>query len=636
MNKTVDAIVVRLIASLVMCLSVVLVAGADSYVTFRDGTLAVFPDSCVASTSLDDGWVTFIAVDGTTYRYPAAEVESIDGTLQRELPSITSYRIRKKLNYQVVADAEGRIGETTVDVTVAGIGKWLTASFELSDERARAWVDGQVQHSGDSRLDLGQGRVYTVGYPGDVVLAVDDAGKCAMEPFGRQYVVTADFLTDHATTVPRIDINTADSADIVSKHEYLDALIVIDGAGVFPSMTDSVKVRGRGNTSWSANPAAKSPYRLKFASKVAPLGLTRGKNWVLIANKQYGSMLTNAYGMKAASLIGTVAPNHIIPVDLYINGTYKGNYNFTEKVGMSNNSVDLDNEDAATLLELDLYYDEAEGQKFLSTPRDIPVNVKFPDFGQDSTVITLDDIQRRFDALVAAVEGGEDLAPHVDIDQLARYLLANELICNKETFHPKSTYCYHENVLDGSSKFTFGPVWDLDWGCGYIWRMPESYFSLLTDYDYFNRPYNAQQYEFFRNLSRDKKVSRRMYEIWSRFVGDGLEELCDYCGDYYRYAAPSLTASMTAYPDSADYAGQASRAPGWFRARAALMLDRLEKANPIDGDVNGDGEVNIGDINALIDVILSREQSPVADVNRDGEVNVADVLALIDMLLSPP
>ena len=56
-----------------------------------------------------------------------------------------------------------------------------------------------------------------------------------------------------------------------------------------------------------------------------------------------------------------------------------------------------------------------------------------------------------------------------------------------------------------------------------------------------------------------------------------------------------------------------------------------QPGNP--GDVNGDGEVNIADVNALIDMILSGLTTPAGDVNRDGEVNIADVNAVIDMIL---
>ena len=53
------------------------------------------------------------------------------------------------------------------------------------------------------------------------------------------------------------------------------------------------------------------------------------------------------------------------------------------------------------------------------------------------------------------------------------------------------------------------------------------------------------------------------------------------------------------------------------------------------GDVNGDGEINIADVNTLIDMILSGNGDMRGDVNGDKEVNIADVNALIDMILNP-
>lgn len=56
--------------------------------------------------------------------------------------------------------------------------------------------------------------------------------------------------------------------------------------------------------------------------------------------------------------------------------------------------------------------------------------------------------------------------------------------------------------------------------------------------------------------------------------------------------------------------------------------------NP-SGDVDGDGSVNISDVTALIDLLLSgaQEANAAADVDGDGTVNIADVTALIDILL---
>ena len=52
------------------------------------------------------------------------------------------------------------------------------------------------------------------------------------------------------------------------------------------------------------------------------------------------------------------------------------------------------------------------------------------------------------------------------------------------------------------------------------------------------------------------------------------------------------------------------------------------------GDVNGDGEVNIGDLNAVITLILSNDFEAAGDVNNDGEVNIGDVNAIIGIILS--
>ena len=51
------------------------------------------------------------------------------------------------------------------------------------------------------------------------------------------------------------------------------------------------------------------------------------------------------------------------------------------------------------------------------------------------------------------------------------------------------------------------------------------------------------------------------------------------------------------------------------------------------GDVNNDGEVNIADVNAVIDVILGDGSNTAADVNNDGEINIADINVVIDIIL---
>ena len=60
-----------------------------------------------------------------------------------------------------------------------------------------------------------------------------------------------------------------------------------------------------------------------------------------------------------------------------------------------------------------------------------------------------------------------------------------------------------------------------------------------------------------------------------------------------------------------------------------------DEPDPLVGDVNCDGEVNIADVNAIISIILSGTSwVATADINADGEINIADINAVIDLILN--
>ena len=69
--------------------------------------------------------------------------------------------------------------------------------------------------------------------------------------------------------------------------------------------------------------------------------------------------------------------------------------------------------------------------------------------------------------------------------------------------------------------------------------------------------------------------------------------------------------------------------PGYFTAAGMTFLR---------GDVNGDGQVKISDVTALINYLLSGDASAInlqaADCNEDGQIKISDVTALINYLLS--
>lgn len=78
---------------------------------------------------------------------------------------------------------------------------------------------------------------------------------------------------------------------------------------------------------------------------------------------------------------------------------------------------------------------------------------------------------------------------------------------------------------------------------------------------------------------------------------------------------------------------EANSVKGLPSAPFALTLPRLL------GDVNCDGIVTVGDVTALVNIILSKDTLEnsfgrnVADVNRDGTITIADVTALVNIII---
>ena len=65
-----------------------------------------------------------------------------------------------------------------------------------------------------------------------------------------------------------------------------------------------------------------------------------------------------------------------------------------------------------------------------------------------------------------------------------------------------------------------------------------------------------------------------------------------------------------------------------------MIITKAGGEQPVPGDVNGDGEVNIGDLNEVIKLILSNGYATAADLNDDGELNIGDINQIIGIILA--
>ena len=95
--------------------------------------------------------------------------------------------------------------------------------------------------------------------------------------------------------------------------------------------------------------------------------------------------------------------------------------------------------------------------------------------------------------------------------------------------------------------------------------------------------------------------------------------------------------------DLSAYAGKVIQIEftGTVVSHAAVLMDNIQitsTPNGIVGDVDGDGKVDISDVNAAINIILEMktqdDYSGNADLNGDGKVDVSDVNAIINIILA--
>ena len=471
-------------------------------------------------------------------------------------------------------------------------------------------------------------------------------------PFGRPCKVSVKYLTDHATgqyKIPTVYITFGEDTTrwdynqwigmytfdedgnyVWTKEEWIkDCTFQLDGAGVWPDIAkvEGCEVRGRGNSSWSQNYMSKNPFRIKFPKKEkqSPFNLTEDRQWVFISNKQSGSMTSNSIAQKIAAMVDAEALCHMIPVDVYINGHYRGSYCFTEKIGIADNSVAID-EATGCLLELDDYYDEIF--KFRDVTYDLPVNVKDPDFSEedDERVVTLEAIQNSFNSLTATLKAGGNISGMIDMESWARFWLVNDLVRNVETHHPKSCYLFNENPAEGE-KWKFGPAWDFDWAFGY--EETHDYFIYGADGDLFSAVYyqNKPGYQFYDAIRNSSAGKRAYYKEWVNFMAEGrLQELLEYVDDYTEFAMPSILHNNDAEVNELnkhDYNQVAKRSKEWLTTRANYIFNSLETfdispdiVTPEDyGQPTEIEDAVSSDVNRLVDVytiggILVRRQVP--------------------------
>lgn len=281
-------------------------------------------------------------------------------------------------------------------------------------------------------------------------------------------------------TLPVIYINT--DANLINK-DFTDKTYFEGTYWVDPNGQEGVEALGsedsplaleiklRGN--YTRTGFSKKPYKLKLGKKQQMLGMSKSKHYTLLAHADdRRGFMRNYTGFQLGKLIGLPWTPSMQPVELVINGDYRGMYFLTEAIRIEEGRIEIeelaDNETDASLasggylVELD-NYDE-----------DPSIQISFNQYGKyhgESTVrVTFDtpevysDIQRRFvtDQFTTINDfvctTSTDLWKYMDQDMAARYYLVREILDDVESYHG-STYLFRDR--GEGKKWTFSPLWDL-------------------------------------------------------------------------------------------------------------------------------------------------------------------------------
>lgn len=268
------------------------------------------------------------------------------------------------------------------------------------------------------------------------------------------------------TNLPTVCINTVDSKEPFDKKTDIVGNVIILNNKTYDTNA-SATVRERGN---SSRTHPKKPWRLKFDKKQRVLDApAKAKKWTLINNHSDKTLLRNVVAFEISRRIGMDYTPYCQPVDVVLNGEFKGCYQLCDQVEVNPGRIPVTEMEITDIegealtggyhLEIDGYANqENEREWFESTYHQIPVTIKSPDDG--GTFEQYEYIKEYFSEMERAVftRGYNDpetgYRKWLDLDSYLHYFIIQEIIGNAD-----AVWCIHVHKERGG-KIMGGPVWD--------------------------------------------------------------------------------------------------------------------------------------------------------------------------------
>ena len=439
-----------------------------------------------------------------------------------------------------------------------------------------------------------------------------------------------------------------------------------------------IGLRYRGNTSYSLS--NKPPFSFRPLDrpleqggtwkKVPLLGMPRDSKWALLAPYSDKSMIRDILAFEISRPWMDYTPRARFCEVIY-NGMYYGVYLLTEVVSQGKYRLNLDDPgeegDALTggyLMEVDRNnephyrsrYHPVRNNGSVLGAYSVYCQYKFPDY-EDLTATQMAYIQSQIDQMEYSLahefrDPATGECTYIDELSFIDFQLAMEIGHNVDAYRLSTKFYKRRDSVDPRFKLA---SWDMnlaycnvDYNQG--WRTDtwvyQSNDLMIQLGEVYLVPF------WWYKLNKDETYVRLLKQRWAqyrrgnlrmdRIMGtiDSLVTVLIVGNAEYRNSRAYPMWSIYVWPNyhiSDSFEEEIAFLKQWLVDRIQWMDQQLDfDPDAGIGDVNGDGEVNIADVNALIDLILSGV--PItdsrADVNGDGEMNIADINALIDLILS--
>ena len=397
------------------------------------------------------------------------------------------------------------------------------------------------------------------------------------------------------TNLPTVVINTKGAQEVTSKEEELSSVVyIVSEEGKKLLATEKTGVRGRGNASWNF---PKKPYRLKFDEKQQLLDApAKAKKWTLINNYGDKTLMRNILAFELSRRFGLAYTPYCHPVDVVLNGEYRGCYQLCDQIEVNKNRVnitEMEPEDVTLpelsggyLIEVDAYA-STEASHFYST-LGTPVTIKSPD---DEDIVNAQTryITDYFNRMENAVFASNFANPetgyrrYLDLDSFLKHFMVGEMSGNTDTYW--SVYMTKDRESD---KFFTGPVWDFDIAFDNDQRTYP--IEAHTDYIFASKgsvASEAMRQMVNRIVKEDEGARQRLLELWSEARNTkGIDEtsLLEYVDKTVELLNESQKLNFLRWNILSERVHENPQASGSYEGEVAIVKNFIRKRLPqLDG-----------------------------------------------------